>query len=292
MMKTKMPTLLVLGWLLQGSAAVAGPPGGVEGLALQTANDLTERSFHGPGGEVREIRRIVIGGPGRAVLGIRLEGGPEGGALVAEVVAGGPAEAAGVKSGDLIVALDGNPITQAADVLKHMADVRPGSEVRLAVRRGESEELVLGLIAEGNREVEVHALRGLGASGMPGHLVAGHRGFLPPQLGPGLRLAAMNEELGQYFGTAVGVLLLETPAGGAATGLQAGDVILAIGGRKPEDPDHAMRILGSYQPGETVSLQIKRKGKALQVEYALPKAPVMEWHELLDLTLPQGVEGG
>ena len=43
--------------------------------------------------------------------------------------------------------------------------------------------------------------------------------------------------------------------------LRSGDVILVIGGRRPTSPSHAMRILRSYEGGETVTIEILRKKK-------------------------------
>src|SRR6058998_3237651 len=53
--------------------------------------------------------------------------------------------------------------------------------------------------------------------------------------------------------------------------LKGGDVILSIGGRKPTSPSHAMRILRSYEPGETVALDIMRKQKRVTVSWKVPE---------------------
>src|SRR2546423_856835 len=52
--------------------------------------------------------------------------------------------------------------------------------------------------------------------------------------------------------------------------LKGGDVILSIGGRKPTSPSHAMRILRSYEKGETVSIDILRKQKRVTVAWRVP----------------------
>ncbi len=52
--------------------------------------------------------------------------------------------------------------------------------------------------------------------------------------------------------------------------LKGGDVITSIGGRKPANPSHAMRILRSYEKGETVSIEILRKQKRLTVAWKVP----------------------
>ena len=68
----------------------------------------------------------------------------------------------------------------------------------------------------------------------------------------------MTPELGRYFGTDEGLLLVRAPED-ESLGLIDGDVILEIGGRKPSSPEHAMRILGSFEPGEELELTIMRQ---------------------------------
>src|SRR5213592_3627501 len=48
------------------------------------------------------------------------------------------------------------------------------------------------------------------------------------------------------------------------------DVITSIGGRKPTNPSHAMRILHSYEKGETVSIEILRKQKRMTLSWKVP----------------------
>src|SRR5204862_452131 len=62
-----------------------------------------------------------------------------------------------------------------------------------------------------------------------------------------------------------------TPGGPAdKAGLKGGDVITSIGGRKPANPSHAMRILRSYETGETVSIEILRKQKRMSLTWKVP----------------------
>ena len=63
------------------------------------------------------------------------------------------------------------------------------------------------------------------------------------------------------FGTSKGLLVVHAPDD-AKLQLKDGDVILDIGGREPTSPEHAMRILGSFQKGEPLKITIMRnKGK-------------------------------
>ena len=73
-----------------------------------------------------------------------------------------------------------------------------------------------------------------------------------------LELAPINPELGKYFGTDDGVLVIDVPEN-SALGLRPGDVVLAVDGRKVRAPTPLMRALMSYEPGESLTFQIMRK---------------------------------
>lgn len=75
-----------------------------------------------------------------------------------------------------------------------------------------------------------------------------------------LQLAPMNPELGRYFGTGEGVLVINVPAG-SRLGLRPGDVVLSVDGREPMGPAHLVRILRSYDGAEPFKLQVIRMKK-------------------------------
>jgi S1-C subfamily serine protease len=87
-----------------------------------------------------------------------------------------------------------------------------------------------------------------------------------------MELATLTPRLGRYFGSDHGVLVVRSPADSGLK-LEDGDVILAIDGRQPSSGSHATRILGSYQPGEKVTLRIVREHKTLEIEATLPESP-------------------
>jgi S1-C subfamily serine protease len=80
--------------------------------------------------------------PGGPVLGVGgqpvdLPGEPEGGGvLIAEVVDGSAAEAAGLLIGDVLLAIDGQPARNGDELLRALTARRPGEPRRLAVLRG------------------------------------------------------------------------------------------------------------------------------------------------------------
>ena len=61
------------------------------------------------------------------------------GALITEVFRGTPADKAGVKLGDILVAVDGTPITDSAGMLNLIAALSPGKQATLKVMRSQHE---------------------------------------------------------------------------------------------------------------------------------------------------------
>jgi hypothetical protein len=77
---------------------------------------------------------------GQAVMG--------GGVLVTGVVAGSPAKDAGVKAGDVITAVDGQPVSSGQAVADAIAKKRPGDKIILTVRRDHQEEDIVVTLGE------------------------------------------------------------------------------------------------------------------------------------------------
>ncbi len=84
-----------------------------------------------------------------------------------------------------------------------------------------------------------------------------------------MELVELSKGLGRYFGTDTGLLVVSAPKSDALE-LQDGDVIQSIGGREPKSVGHAIRILGSYQPGEKFELRIMRDKKRTTLEIEIP----------------------
>jgi putative serine protease PepD len=84
----------------------------------------------------------------RATLGVSIQASPTGddGAYVANVVSGSGADKAGLQAGDLIVGIDGQQITSAADLSKAITSHQPGDKVTLEfVRDGKTGEVTATL---------------------------------------------------------------------------------------------------------------------------------------------------
>jgi len=86
----------------------------------------------------------------------------------------------------------------------------------------------------------------------------------------GLNLAAVDAQLGRYFGTSEGVLVLST--GKDLEGLQAGDVIRRIGGKPVSNPREAMEALRAQPADGKVAVDYLRDRAAGTAQVSVPKA--------------------
>jgi hypothetical protein len=247
-----------------------------------------ERTFTlmvGPDGEFQvDLRRGRMG----INVDLRADAARDSiGARVAGVTPGGPADRAGVRTGDLITRLNGTRLAVAAPegdefqsrpaerLLRTASRLAPGDTVRLDLRRG-TQNLQLSFVTEASdMDRVVERLR-----------LPMMREFQRPLLEPGaarmrvfafggagprdLEMVAVNPGLGDYFGTTEGLLVVDVGAD-TSLGLRAGDVILQIGGRRPTSPSHAMRILSTYEADETVRFDIMRQKRRATVNGRMPR---------------------
>jgi len=146
------------------------------------------------------------------------------GALVAEPQAGSPAEKAGIKSGDVITAVNGTPVKDSRDLARHVGQLAPGTSVKFdIVRDGQAKSISLTL---GELPNERQAKADTGEQG--GAPTAG-----VPHLGLQLAPAADVEGAGSQGVAVVGV---EQGGPAAERGFQTGDIILDVGGKQVTKP--------------------------------------------------------
>ncbi len=77
------------------------------------------------------------------------------GAIIAGVLKGGPADKAGIRPGDILVAVEGKPVTDTFDMLNLIADLTPGHKAKMTVLRKSQEstiEVVIGKRPKPRRE--------------------------------------------------------------------------------------------------------------------------------------------
>src|SRR5450755_2919565 len=112
-------------------------------LGLNDQIDTNSQSNAGvgfavPSNTVARVAQQIIGGHvvKHSYLGVRLNASGSGGAAVASVANGSPASTAGLKQGDVITAINGNPVTTTDGFIASIDTYSPGTTVTLTVKRG------------------------------------------------------------------------------------------------------------------------------------------------------------
>ena len=219
--------------------------------------------FSIPINQAKEVMRQLIAS-GRVVrgwLGIAIQDvtdelagtfGVREGVLVAEVMKGGPAEAAGVRQGDVIVELNGAPIKEVPDLQRRVAAVAPGQPVRLKVIRERKPVALSVTVTEMPAEEPVLA----GA---------------PEDEGWGLSVEPLSGDAAAQLGLtiAAGLLVTDVVAGSPAdkAGLRRGDVIVEVGKKPVADPATLFRTLAQLKPGDRVLVFVQRPSSGGRAEY-------------------------
>jgi hypothetical protein len=125
-----------------GSFEVTDLPTGDYVLSFAMGGGYTERPVTIAGGQAVDLGDINIDGfrapPGKVGLSPQDR---EHGVYVASVAKDGPAEKAGIKEGDRIVAVDGVPIDSTDEMLKRVPG-KPGTQVSITIRRGDQEQVL------------------------------------------------------------------------------------------------------------------------------------------------------
>lgn len=85
----------------------------------------------------------------------------------------------------------------------------------------------------------------------------------------GLNLATLNPELGRYFGTDKGVLVISADAG-SLPGLRGGDVITSVAGEPVTRSEDALRALRDQPAGKDVAIKLLRDRKTLALNMQTP----------------------
>jgi serine protease Do len=162
------------------------------------------------------------------------------GALVSSVERGAPADKAGLKAGDVILAVDGHAVDRSSELPPLIAAVRPGDEVKLEVWRDRAKRQFTLKVVE--LEDEKMASAREGGAGNGGKLGLAVRPLTPQERGE------IETE---------GRLVVEEVSGpAAAAGVEAGDVVLAVNGKPVTSAQELRDAVG--RSGKTVALLIQR----------------------------------
>lgn len=256
-------------------------------LAALTALPATAGATQQESEEIeREVRARIEFGRARSEIGVSVRDvedadGPAEGAVVTDVRADGPAAAAGIEAGDVIVEFDGERVRGARQLARLVEEtpvgrtasvqvLRDGSPTPLSVTPRESSgwmarfprayadrvRVELEEIEDGLAETEEFTalrrlpeiFRGVGVPRRSGRVRLG------------IRADSVDGQLAEYFGADAGVLVehVDDGAAGADAGLRAGDVITAIDGDTVDGLAELRRRLARIEAGAAFDITLMR----------------------------------
>lgn len=331
-------TLLATALLLAMNGAVAADPAPAAPVAKTTDRAAAREELAELRTQIAELSRRMadlsvelgdvgprayafryITDPDRAIIGVVLASAARG-ARIEALTPDGPAERAGLRSGDVITAIDGKALADGDaeakldDARERLAGLKDGQEVRIGYERDgkAGKELRIGaqrraaknwptLIADGEaasrvdyerevrdgmKQVEVEMVRAQAEAARAGAearraMSEADRARVEAGLArlealrdirPGwdINLTSLNPELGRYFGTDSGVLVLSAGSD-ALAGLKAGDVIRKVEGHAITRPEEALRALRDEPAGSEVELDVLRERKSVALKVKVPE---------------------
>jgi serine protease Do len=178
------------------------------------------------------------------------------GALVADVIAGGSAEAGGIKRGDIIVKFDGKEIQEMNELPRIVAATAVGKEVEVEVLR-EGKPLKLKLkVGELKDEAVPAAIE-------------------KAKLELGMSVQEITPEIARQLrlGDTLGVVVAEVEPGSVAdeAGVQRGDVIREVNGQNIRKVGDYQSVLAKLKKNEIVRLLVKRGDRNLFISLRAAK---------------------
>ncbi len=200
------------GELVGINTAIIGPSGGNVGIGFAVPSNMV-RAVMNQLAKYGEVRRGRLGLTTQdvtpelaATLGLRIGEG----AAVVEVAPGAPAERAGLRRNDLVLALNARRVRSSSDLRNQIGLVPVGEEVELKVRRGGQDLVLRARVA-------------------PIQMAVGARGSA---VVPELAGASVGNVERDGRPEAVIVVAVQRASAAWAHGLREGDVILAVNGSK------------------------------------------------------------
>jgi photosystem II stability/assembly factor-like uncharacterized protein len=168
------------------------------------------------------------------------------GVRVTEVTPRGPADAAGLKPGDEVLAIDGKAVGNYRELIGDVGAHKPGDKVKVKyLRDNETTEV----------EVTLSARQGGGGG----------------RFGGGAYLGLQGEDAGDDKGAKLEEVTADGPA--ARAGLKAGDVIRKVGDKEVKNYEGLLEVARAARPGDKVKVEVVRGKDPMTLELTYGERP-------------------
>jgi serine protease Do len=179
------------------------------------------------------------------------------GVIVSDVWPGGPAEAAGLAVGDVLVSIDGQPAENVPTVSYNFRLRDSLDNVELVVLRGAKELKVSVKPTEVKSEYDL-----VSSTADPSKNVVAELGIIGVEIDA--RIAAAATGLRDPYG----IIVVARAAGAAGdVPVQPRDVIRSVNNRRVQTLDALREIVRAIKPGSPVTMQLQREGKLMFVSF-------------------------
>lgn len=248
----------ISGELVGVNTAIASRTGGFEGIGFAVPSNMARQimeSLISNGKVTRGWLGVTIQDVDENIAkGLRLK--EAGGVLVGTVVDNGPARSAGVKTGDVILEIDGRKVRNTVELRNQIAATPPGRTVGLTLWRN-------GVVKK--VDVRLGELPGQQAEAAADRKIDEELGFsvapFSSDLASRYRLRA---DAGKVIVTGV------DPAGNAyRAGLREGDVIRAANRRDISSYKQFLDLVGGMKRGDLLFLLVERNGSKVYFAFNL-----------------------
>jgi serine protease Do len=264
------PTFDVYGRVIGVNTAIFSPSGGSVGIGFaipaDVADNITKQLMSGGkitrgylGATIQPVTPEIadsVGIPGKK------------GALVAELVPGGPAEKAGVMAGDVVTAVNGHAVNNASELTRQVAGTHSGDTMNLAIVRGGKPMSLV--VKSGVRPSEADLAKQNQKQGDDEPSTPSAPAIKPNALG--LSVGPLDEAARRRYGLSAdirGAVVegVQTGTDAAKKGVKRGDVVVRAGDRAITSPQDMVAALDAQaKAGRTsVLVFIYRDGRQLGV---------------------------
>jgi serine protease Do len=252
------PLVDVAGRMVGLNTMILSQSGGSEGIGLAAPGNIVRSVYEQirRGGRVRRgvagVRAQTITPPLAAGLGLLFDRG----VVLSDVLPSGPGAEAGLRPGDVVIALDGKPMENARQLDVNLYRRAPGETVTLSVRRGPQSLDVPVRVVERPEDPDRFL-----------SLVTPERNLVPRL---GVLALELDDDLRRSLGPLRGpegvlVAARSGDAPGAEDDLRPADVVRAVNGVSVRGLAELRSAVARPAPGEPLVLHVERAGKLVYV---------------------------